>query len=125
MTMQEHEGATTLIERIAEVIGARAGAPLVYGAPIEREGVTVVPVARVRYGFGAGMGTKPGAGDAAAQEGGGGGGRVIASPAGFVVVQADEVTYHPIRDPARLVGLVAAIAAGMMFAIRAIARARR
>ena len=31
----------------------------VFGEPIERDGITVIPVARVRWGFGGGAGSAP------------------------------------------------------------------
>jgi uncharacterized spore protein YtfJ len=41
---------------LADRLGAKATVAVVYGEPIEREGVTIVPVARVRWGFGGGGG---------------------------------------------------------------------
>jgi hypothetical protein len=37
------------VERMAERIGAKASVRAVFGEPIERDGITVVPVARVRW----------------------------------------------------------------------------
>jgi len=51
-------------------IGARLTASTVFGAPVERGGVTVVPVAVARFGMGAGSGSDP----SKHQEGEGGGG---------------------------------------------------
>ncbi|HET7378686.1 MAG TPA: hypothetical protein VFJ24_01470 [Gaiellales bacterium] len=48
--------AQETIERIAERLGASVGASKVYGDPIERGDVTVIPVARARWGFGGGGG---------------------------------------------------------------------
>jgi uncharacterized spore protein YtfJ len=59
-----------LLSRLAERVGAHVSATNVYGAPIERDGVTVVPVAAARFGIGAGGGSDPAKG----QEGEGGGG---------------------------------------------------
>src|ERR671911_92679 len=39
-----------LLSMLAERIGARLGAATVFGAPVERDGVTVVPVAVARCG---------------------------------------------------------------------------
>jgi Sporulation protein YtfJ (Spore_YtfJ) len=46
---------TTLADRIA----GRFNASTVFGSPVEREGVTVIPVATVRFGFGGGGGADP------------------------------------------------------------------
>ena len=42
--------------RLAERLGASASASSVFGEPVERDGVTVIPVARVRWGVGGGSG---------------------------------------------------------------------
>ncbi len=44
------------LERIAEHLGAAAGVKSAYGEPVERGGVTVIPVAKVAWGFGGGDG---------------------------------------------------------------------
>lgn len=41
---------------LSERIGAEAGVPKVFGDPVAVERRTVIPVARVRFGFGAGPG---------------------------------------------------------------------
>jgi uncharacterized spore protein YtfJ len=47
------------VERIAERVGAKANVRAVFGDPIERDGITVIPVARIRWGFGGGAGRGP------------------------------------------------------------------
>src|SRR5438874_8383842 len=59
----------TFVERIADIIQVNANAKQVYGEPVERDGTTIIPVARVQWGFGGG-----GLGRGAAERGGGGGG---------------------------------------------------
>jgi hypothetical protein len=63
-----------LIERLAELIGARAGIQAVFGEPVRQGAVTVIPVARVRWGFGGGGGRSDAAPDGPASGSGGGGG---------------------------------------------------
>ena len=65
----------------------------VYGDPVSSEVRTVIPVARVRCGFGGGSGKK-----AAEQEGGGGGGGFVAKAAGFIEISAQGTRFVPIRD---------------------------
>jgi uncharacterized spore protein YtfJ len=89
--------ASALIERIAERVGGAASAAAVFGTPVEREGVTVIPVARVRWGFGGGSGTGEGAEGRGGGEGGGGG--VSARPAGYIEITAAGATFKPIRGP--------------------------
>ena len=77
-----------------------------FGAPVEKDGVTIVPVARVRYGVGGGGGR--GAGrkkkrDAAAPDevGYGHGGGVQASPVGYIELRDGQASYKRIVDPVR------------------------
>ena len=84
--------STGWIEGLAHRLGVTATAATIFGAPIERGDVTVVPVARAAYGFGGGSGTRSG------EEGVGGGGGVRVSPVGFVEIRSGVVHYRPIRD---------------------------
>jgi uncharacterized spore protein YtfJ len=76
----------------------------VYGDPIERNGLTIVPAADVRGG---------GGGGADAENNGGGGFGLTARPVGVFIVKGDEVTWEPAVDVSRisimglLVGIVA------------------
>jgi uncharacterized spore protein YtfJ len=47
--------ADRLIERLAELIGAKA-IRSVFGEPVQQGGVPAIPVARIRWGFGGGGG---------------------------------------------------------------------
>jgi uncharacterized spore protein YtfJ len=73
----------------------QSGAKTVYADPISSEGRTVVPVAKVRYGFGGGSGKKPGQDG----EGGGGGGGFVAKPLGYIEISAQGTRFIPIVDP--------------------------
>jgi uncharacterized spore protein YtfJ len=65
----------------------------VFGDPIESDGVTIVPAARVRGGAGGG-------GDA--EHNGGGGFGVTATPVGAYVIRDGEVSWQPARDQSRI-----------------------
>jgi uncharacterized spore protein YtfJ len=65
----------------------------VFGEPIERDGVCVVPVAAVRGGAGGG-------GDRAGDGGGGFG--LSAVPAGVYVIDGGDVTWKPAVSPNRI-----------------------
>jgi uncharacterized spore protein YtfJ len=88
---------------LADRVGATADARAVFGDPVERDGVTVIPVARASWGFGGG-----GGGDGEG-EGHGGGGGASAQPHGFIELTEGHATYRPIRSPLRslALGLVA------------------
>jgi len=74
MTVQD-----SILDRLAERLGSTANAATIFGAPIERGDVTVIPVARAAYGFGGGSGTRSG------EEGSGGGVRV--TPVGYIEIR--------------------------------------
>jgi uncharacterized spore protein YtfJ len=80
--------------------GARSSMSVtrVFGEPIERDGVTVIPAAIVSGGGGGGGGPSPDGGD----EGGGAGFGVRARPAGAFVIRSGEVTWKPALDPTRI-----------------------
>jgi uncharacterized spore protein YtfJ len=73
----------------------QAGAKTVYGDPISGEGRTVVPVAKVRCGFGGGSGKKPGE----KGESGGGGGGFVSKPVGYIEVSRQGTRFVPIVGP--------------------------
>jgi len=111
--------ATEMLQRIGETLGSTANVRAVFGDPIEVQGKTVVPVAKVAYGFGAGLGTGRGkGGDDSGRnaEGGGGGGGVRAFPAGALEITADHTRFVPFLDLRWLAGAFAAGAlVGMLF----------
>jgi uncharacterized spore protein YtfJ len=85
-----------LVERLAKRVGGSMRASAAFGKPVERGGVTVIPVARARWAFGAGSG-----GDET-QRGGGGGGAATVKPVGYIEVRKTGAVYKPIRDWPRI-----------------------
>ncbi|MGH2586284.1 MAG: spore germination protein GerW family protein, partial [Dehalococcoidia bacterium] len=81
-----------LVEKVAERLGGSAGVAAVYGTPIERDGVTVIPVAKVRWGFGVGGGS--GNGPEGSGHGQGGGGGAAAAPVGYIEIRDGEVRFR-------------------------------
>lgn len=79
----------------------------VYGDPIETEGVTVIPAAKVGGGGGGG-------GDS--ENNGGGGFGLGARPVGAYMIKGDDVKWVPAVDVNRIVGL--AFVLGLVFALR-------
>jgi|SRR5690348_12473190 len=49
--------ATDILQQIGESLGSSATVKAVFGEPVHAAGRTVIPVARVAYGFGGGFGT--------------------------------------------------------------------
>lgn len=91
----------SFVERVAERMGMQASAKAVYAEAVERDGVTVIPVAKVRWGFGGGTGRKQG------KRGKGAGGGLQAAPLGYIEIKEGQTEFKPIRDPMSLVPLVA------------------
>jgi uncharacterized spore protein YtfJ len=121
-TAAEHprRRADELLATLADRIGARFSAATVYGTPIDRDGVTVVPVAAVRFGIGAGSGSDPGKGQDG--EGGGGGG---ATPAGYIELKGGRSRFVPVVRPARMLALICCTVLAGLLIMRPVADRRR
>jgi uncharacterized spore protein YtfJ len=94
--MNLKETLDALAERL-QTTGVRT----VFGEPISAEGRTIIPVARVAYGFGSGGGvstadSEHSPGDR--QSGAGGGGGVRAVPAGVVEITGDQARFLRFDD---------------------------
>jgi uncharacterized spore protein YtfJ len=107
--------AGDFIERLAHRIGASAQASAVFGQPVERSGVTVIPVAKATWGFGAGSGGEAG------KEGAGGGGGGSVAPLGYIEVRESGAKFKLIRDP-RLIAAVLVVAIGVAGSVAAVGR---
>ena len=113
--------ADALLSALAERLGATLTASSVFGAPVERDGVTVVPVASVRFGVGGGGGSDT-SGD---QSGEGGGGAGSGTPLGYIELKDGRSRFVPIVPPARTAALGAGGAlAAMLIVRRAVAQRR-
>ena len=109
-----------VLERLQDRVGLITDR--VIGAPIERDGVTVIPVAVARGGGGAGGGEGPDQ----AGSGSGGGWGATARPVGAYVIADGTVTYEPVLDVTRLAlggQILAALA--LLVLGRALRRRRR
>jgi uncharacterized spore protein YtfJ len=93
-------GLTALAERI----GVHLGASQVFGTPVEREGVTVVPVSRIGFGFGGGSGSDP----SKQQSGEGGGGAGTSACIGYIELTDGRSRFVPVVHPARMMAMVCA-----------------
>jgi uncharacterized spore protein YtfJ len=115
--------ADQFMERLVDRIGGRAGVQAAFGEPIERDDVTVIPVARVRWGFGGGAGSAgdgvdgPGSGS-----GSGGGGGVAVDAIGYLEIGPGGASFQPIVQPhpSPLFLLTSGVAAAIV--LRALAR---
>ncbi|MER6378913.1 spore germination protein GerW family protein [Streptomyces sp. NPDC001250] len=84
--------SAVLLEQLADKLGGRAPGTVVFGEPVVSQDVTVIPVARIGFGFGGNTGQEAG-------EAGVVGGGAEARPLGFIEIKEGKTTYKPIRDP--------------------------
>jgi uncharacterized spore protein YtfJ len=98
--------ADELLQRIGQTVGDNAKVSTVFGDPVEREGITVIPVAKTRFGFGGGGGAGARGGDEGS--GGGGGGGAVVSPVGYIEVHDDTAQFKRISSAVDLLALVVA-----------------
>ena len=100
-------GSLALLQSLKESVLTQANVKTIFGEPIEAQGKTIIPVAKITYGYGAGAGTG-GVGDTSAKgEGGGGGGGVRAVPIGVIEVSGQPTRFVPISDRKKLSAAVA------------------
>ena len=100
---------SSFVEGLAYQLGITANARNIYGEPVERDGVTVIPVAQAAYGFGGGSGSgKKENGEAG--EGSGGGGGVMLMPVGYIEIKNGQTRFRPTRDPLALLPAILAAA---------------
>jgi len=104
-----------MIERLfdtIEEVQQTAHVSALFGKPVQVGERTVIPVAKVKYGFGLGFG-KGGTetGEEKTAEGAGGGGGIIARPIAVIEVTPDRVRVEPVLDEGRIA--LAGIFAGL------------
>lgn len=114
----ESDHGARLLERLVSQVGGHARVQAVFGEPVAREGVTVIPVARVRWGVGGGGGSAP------EGSGSGGGGGVVADPVGYIEITSAGATFRPIGRTFGP-GAILAVAIAAAIVIRAFARFRQ
>jgi len=111
MTTETRDGAALadeLLKRIGQAVGDKANVSTVFGEPVERAGITVIPVAKTRFGFGGGGGSGAHGGEEGS--GGGGGGGALVSPAGYIELRDGSAQFKRISNPTDVLALVSAAA---------------
>lgn len=111
--------ADELLQRIGQTVGDNAKVSTVFGEPVEREGITVIPVAKARFGFGGGGGGGARAGEEGS--GGGGGGGALVSPVGYIEVSDGTAQFRRISSPVDFLALVAAASVAVLAVRRLLA----
>ena len=102
--------AASLLERLSQQLTTSATAQAVYGTPVERDGITVIPVARAIYGFGGGGGSGTKEGNSTGGGLGAGAG-VALTPVGYIELREGRSRFRSIQPSALpLVAVSGAIA---------------
>ncbi len=102
-------------------------ATIVFGEPVNQDGLTVIPAARVTGGAGGGTG-QSGKGEGEQQTGQGGGFGLRSAPVGAFVIKDGEVSWRPAVDlnkvilGGQIVGIIALLA--LRSIVRTLARRR-
>ena len=104
-----------LVEHLAETFGNKASAQTIYGSPVERQGVTVIPVGKVRYGLGGGSGNREQAG-----EGSGGGGGMMVAPVGYIEIKNGKSKFKRINYPTAILQVAGGLAIGAWLVLRGV-----
>jgi uncharacterized spore protein YtfJ len=110
-----------LLSVLADRVGGRFTATTVFGAPVEREGVTIVPVAATRFGIGGGGGSDPDNG----QDGDGGGAGGMASASGYIELKDGRSRYVPVVHPMRMLAVVCGTVLAALGILRGAPKRRR
>jgi uncharacterized spore protein YtfJ len=113
------------LRELAAGVTDTASVKRVFGQPIEKDGLTVIPVASVRGGFGGGEGPSAGTTEAGGQArpmSWGGGGAFSAVPAGVYVIKDGNLAWHPAVDQNRVIFLSMLTGVVGLLVVRSIVR---
>jgi uncharacterized spore protein YtfJ len=90
----------------------------VYGDPVEKDGVTIIPAARVQGGAGGGRG------EDGESQGRGSGFGLNAKPAGAFVFNGEKVTWQPAVDATKIVIGMQLVVVAALLLVRAVVKSR-
>jgi uncharacterized spore protein YtfJ len=117
----------TIVGRADEALSSRR----VFGEPVVKNGITVIPVAKIIGGAGGGEGPTPSssAGEpsdetAPTRQSVGGGFGMAARPAGVYVLQGERVRWIPALDVNRIIVGMQIVAIVLLLTVRSIVRSR-
>lgn len=115
--MSAHSDLMETIERARDTMTVRR----VFGDPVEKDGITIVPAARVQGGAGGGGGEGPdGEGS-----GMGTGFAINARPVGVFVIKGEDVQWRPAVDVNKAIMGAQLVVIAALFLAGAVVRARR
>ena len=109
--MDEKDDVMSVIDKAKDTMSVKR----VFGDPYEKNGVTIIPAARVQGGAGSGSGE---------QEGRGSGFGVNAKPAGAFVFNGDKVSWQPAIDATKIVIGMQLVVVAALLLVRAVVKSR-
>lgn len=112
-------GAALYLQELMTTVRTTMTVKTAFGEPLERDGVTLIPVALVSGGGGAGGGE-----DEKGASGDGGGYGMCAQPVGMYVITNGRVRFRPVINVNQLVSSVGKAVAVAMFVRARVVRAR-
>lgn len=112
-------GAAEILKTLGDRLDAGANVKNVFGEPVSVGDRTIIPVARVSYGFGGGGGKRERAQTSGEGGGGGGGGHSSAVPVGVVEITAAGTRFVHSTDWRKLASVAAvSLALGFILGYR-------
>ena len=114
MSTSSHRGNGSPLSGLTDRIGSHLSVSTVFGSPVERDGVTIVPVAVARMAVGGGGGMDP----SKHQEGEGAGMAGMVSPVGYIELKDGRTRFVPAVRPARMLGLLLAAVVAALVVLR-------
>jgi uncharacterized spore protein YtfJ len=127
---QEHDDSVNMIQETMDTFLSAANVEAVYGEPVEKDDVVIIPSAEIvslaLFGVGTGYGINEeeenGEKQVGGGGGGGGGGRVLSRPVAVIIASSNGVRVEPVVDPTKI-ALALFTTIGFMFGM--IARMKR
>lgn len=106
-----------IFKSIVEPLQNSAAVKSVFGDAVSAQGKTVIPVARIAYGFGGGSGKR--GRQESPDEGGGGGGGIVAIPIGVFEITDSQTRFISLHENRKvLAGALIGLCAGLLWARR-------
>ncbi len=93
VALMQESNKSSIIGHLAKSISSACDNKIVFSDPVEKDGIVVIPVAKMSFGFGGGKGTEED------KKGYGGGAGVIAKPIGYIEIKDGETRFVKIPNP--------------------------
>jgi uncharacterized spore protein YtfJ len=105
---------SSIIEHLANHIEQTLKAKIIFSDPVQRNGITVIPTAKIIYGIGFGSGTYVN------KKGKGGGVGIYAKPIGYIEIKDNKTSFVPISNTISYPSLLLASGIGIYLLLKLI-----